>query len=71
MSGVTVQSTHQNGNKMVTLVRNCLVKMTLRLTVLATSCCYDLSAMAFEPVHKVDTDQKKYRECFSLLLFAK
>ena len=37
-------------------------------TVLATSCCYGLGAMASEAVQKIATDQKQYRKCSSCVI---
>ena len=45
---------------MVTFVRNCLVKMTLRLFY--TFCCYDHGAKVSEEVQKIATDQKEYQK---------
>ena len=53
--GVAIQSIHQNSKK-GSFVRNCLVKMTLRL-FLANFCCYDYGANASEAVQKIkDTE---------------
>ena len=47
--------------KMMTFVRNCLMKMTL--TALATSCCYGLGVMPSKTVQEITADQKEYRKC--------
>ena len=61
MSGVAVQSTHQN-SEMTTFTRNCSVKMTFE-AVLATFRCYNHGAKVSEEVQKIDTDQKEYCKC--------
>ena len=50
MSGVAVQSIHQNSKNDFE-------------AVLVTFCCYDHGAKASEEVQKIATDQKEYRKC--------
>ena len=33
-------------------------------TILATLCCYDHGAKAFDAVQKIATDQKEYSKCY-------
>ena len=49
--GVAIQNTSKQ-QKIVVFVRNCLVKMTLRL-FLANFCCYDYGANASEAFQKI------------------
>ena len=66
ISGVVVQSIHQNsGNG--DFGEELLSEKDFE-TVLATSCCYGLGAMASEAVQKIATDQKEYRKWSSFVI---
>ena len=72
----SIQKIHQNSKKMVTIMRTCLVKMTLRLFQSISICCYEYGANASEAVEKIstrallqlcqlkDTPMKKYIQQF-------
>ena len=57
ISGVAIQSIHQNSENLWLLWRIAEFE-----TVLAAFCCYDHSAKAYKEVYKISTDQKEYRK---------
>ena len=61
ISGVAVQSVHQNSDKWRLLWGIAWWKWLE--AVLAIFCCYDHGAKASEAVQKIATDQKEYRKC--------
>ena len=63
VSGVAVQSIHQNSNFCEELLNENDIE-----AVLATFCCYDHGAKASDAVQKIATDQKEYRKCSSCVI---
>ena len=63
ISGVAVQSIHQNNRKWRLLWGENDIE-----AVLATFCRYDHGAKASETVQKIATDQKEYRKCSSCVI---
>ena len=61
MSGVAVQTIHQNSKKWKLLLG--LLSKNDFAAVLVTFCCYDNGAKVFEEVQKIATDRREYRKC--------
>ena len=61
ISGVAVQSIHQNSEKWSLLLG--LLGENDFEAVLTTFCCYDHGAKASEEVQKIAADHKEYRKC--------
>ena len=61
MSGVAVQTIHQNSKKWKLLLG--LLSKNDFEPVLVTFCCYDNDAKVFEEVQKIATDRREYRKC--------
>ena len=66
ISGVAVQSVHQNSDKWRLLWGIAWWKWFE--AVLAIFCCYDHGAKASEAVQKIAMNQRVYRKCFSCII---
>ena len=64
--GLAVQRLYQN-SKNGGFCKELLSKNDFE-AVLATLCCYDYGAKAFEAIQKIATDQKDYHKCSSCVI---
>ena len=49
-------------------IREELFSEMILVTILVTSCCYGLGAMASETVQKIAIDEKVYRKCSTCVI---